>query len=269
MLFDEPTSALDPEMISEVLDVMTALAREGMTMVVVTHEMGFARRAANRVSSWTTGEIVEDAPPGRVLHRTAQSTAPRTSSPRSSRTEPFPEQETSIMKLRHLAALLVGALALTACGQEGSPGAAELGPDGRPPPPASPSRAPPRSPAMQQRGKVIIGVQERPARPRLPGRHHRPVLRLRHRDRPLVAAKLGFGPGQDRVQGRAVGQPRGRHRARRDRLLRRHLHDQRQPQAARVVRRARTTSPARACWCARTTRRSPARTPSRARRSAR
>ena len=63
MLFDEPTSALDPEMINEVLDVMTSLARDGMTMIVVTHEMGFARRAANRVVFMADGEIVEQAPP--------------------------------------------------------------------------------------------------------------------------------------------------------------------------------------------------------------
>jgi glutamate/aspartate transport system ATP-binding protein len=61
MLFDEPTSALDPEMINEVLDVMVALAREGMTMMVVTHEMGFARSVANRVIFMDRGEIVEDA----------------------------------------------------------------------------------------------------------------------------------------------------------------------------------------------------------------
>src|SRR3954463_3939924 len=61
MLFDEPTSALDPEMISEVLDVMVDLAREGMTMMVVTHEMGFARKVANRVIFMDQGEIVEDA----------------------------------------------------------------------------------------------------------------------------------------------------------------------------------------------------------------
>ncbi len=61
MLFDEPTSALDPEMISEVLDVMVDLAREGMTMMVVTHEMGFARKVANRVIFMDAGEIVEDA----------------------------------------------------------------------------------------------------------------------------------------------------------------------------------------------------------------
>jgi len=61
MLFDEPTSALDPEMINEVLDVMVELARDGMTMMVVTHEMGFARKVANRVIFMDRGEIVEDA----------------------------------------------------------------------------------------------------------------------------------------------------------------------------------------------------------------
>ncbi|TDM75086.1 arginine transporter ATP-binding subunit, partial [Lactobacillus crispatus] len=61
MLFDEPTSALDPEMISEVLDVMVDLAREGMTMMVVTHEMGFANKDADRVIFMDRGEIVEDA----------------------------------------------------------------------------------------------------------------------------------------------------------------------------------------------------------------
>lgn len=63
MLFDEPTSALDPEMINEVLDVMVGLAEEGMTMVVVTHEMGFARKAAHRVVFMADGEIVEVAEP--------------------------------------------------------------------------------------------------------------------------------------------------------------------------------------------------------------
>ncbi|GAA4628429.1 glutamate transport system ATP-binding protein [Cellulomonas oligotrophica] len=63
MLFDEPTSALDPEMINEVLDVMVSLAREGMTMVVVTHEMGFARRAAHRVVFMDAGQVVEQAEP--------------------------------------------------------------------------------------------------------------------------------------------------------------------------------------------------------------
>ncbi len=63
MLFDEPTSALDPEMVQEVLDVMTTLASEGMTMLVVTHEMGFARKAADRVIFMADGEVVEDSTP--------------------------------------------------------------------------------------------------------------------------------------------------------------------------------------------------------------
>lgn len=61
MLFDEPTSALDPEMINEVLDVMVELANEGMTMMVVTHEMGFAKKVANRVIFMDEGKIVEDS----------------------------------------------------------------------------------------------------------------------------------------------------------------------------------------------------------------
>ncbi len=79
MLFDEPTSALDPEMINEVLDVMTSLAQEGMTMIVVTHEMGFARRAANRVVFMDDGEIVEEATSGRVLHARRRAPGRRTS----------------------------------------------------------------------------------------------------------------------------------------------------------------------------------------------
>ena len=71
MLFDEPTSALDPEMINEVLEVMVALAKDGMTMVVVTHEMGFARRAAHRVVFMSDGQIVEEAAPEQFF------TAPR------------------------------------------------------------------------------------------------------------------------------------------------------------------------------------------------
>ncbi|MGH4012550.1 MAG: amino acid ABC transporter ATP-binding protein [Pseudonocardiaceae bacterium] len=71
MLFDEPTSALDPEMVQEVLDVMTSLASEGMTMLVITHEMGFARRAAHRVVFMSDGEIVEDSVPDQFF------TAPR------------------------------------------------------------------------------------------------------------------------------------------------------------------------------------------------
>ncbi|WP_197478020.1 amino acid ABC transporter ATP-binding protein [Rhodococcus sp. EPR-147] len=63
MLFDEPTSALDPEMVNEVLDVMTSLAKEGMTMLVVTHEMGFARKAGDRVIFMADGAVVEDTDP--------------------------------------------------------------------------------------------------------------------------------------------------------------------------------------------------------------
>ena len=71
MLFDEPTSALDPEMISEVLDVMTALARDGMTMMCVTHEMGFARRVAHRVVFIDGGTIAEDRPAAEFFGDTA------------------------------------------------------------------------------------------------------------------------------------------------------------------------------------------------------
>ncbi|HEY6796244.1 MAG TPA: amino acid ABC transporter ATP-binding protein [Kineosporiaceae bacterium] len=78
MLFDEPTSALDPEMINEVLDVMTELAGSGMTMVVITHEMGFARRAADRVVFMADGQILEQADPERFF-----------SSPRSDRAKDF------------------------------------------------------------------------------------------------------------------------------------------------------------------------------------
>jgi general L-amino acid transport system ATP-binding protein len=63
LLFDEPTSALDPEMIAEVLDVMITLAQDGMTMVVVTHEMGFARKVADKMVFMDGGEIVEQGPP--------------------------------------------------------------------------------------------------------------------------------------------------------------------------------------------------------------
>ena len=72
LLFDEPTSALDPEMINEVLDVMVGLARDGMTMIVVTHEMGFARKAARRVVFMDDGQIVEEATPEQFF------TSPRT-----------------------------------------------------------------------------------------------------------------------------------------------------------------------------------------------
>ncbi len=81
MLFDEPTSALDPEMIKEVLDVMLELARDGSTMVVVTHEMGFARAAADRLVFMDEGRIVEQGPPDQVF-----------TSPRHERTQRFFDQ---------------------------------------------------------------------------------------------------------------------------------------------------------------------------------
>ena len=75
MLFDEPTSALDPEMVSEVLDVMVSLAAEGMTMVVVTHEMGFARKAADRIIFMADGAVVEDTDPESFFTRPESSRA--------------------------------------------------------------------------------------------------------------------------------------------------------------------------------------------------
>ena len=69
MLFDEPTSALDPEMVGEVLDVMKQLARDGMTMAVVTHEMGFAREVGNRVVFMDEGRIVEQGTPEEIFRR--------------------------------------------------------------------------------------------------------------------------------------------------------------------------------------------------------
>jgi len=81
MLFDEPTSALDPEMVKEVLDTMVALARDGMTMLVVTHEMGFARAVADRVIFMDNGEIVEEAPPAQFFAH-----------PKSERTKQFLDQ---------------------------------------------------------------------------------------------------------------------------------------------------------------------------------
>ena len=69
MLFDEPTSALDPEMVGEVLEVMRSLAKEGMTMIVVTHEMGFAKNVSNRVIFMDHGTIVEDRPPKELFEQ--------------------------------------------------------------------------------------------------------------------------------------------------------------------------------------------------------
>ena len=80
MLFDEPTSALDPEMIKEVLDTMIELAEDGMTMIVVTHEMGFARKVANRVIFMDEGQIIEQNSPNEFFNN-----------PKSDRTKLFPD----------------------------------------------------------------------------------------------------------------------------------------------------------------------------------
>ncbi len=77
MLFDEPTSALDPEMVQEVLQVMRALAHEGLTMIIVTHEMGFAREVSSRVWFMDQGQLIEDAPPGQFFSRPAHERAQR------------------------------------------------------------------------------------------------------------------------------------------------------------------------------------------------
>ncbi|MEO0749103.1 MAG: amino acid ABC transporter ATP-binding protein, partial [Pseudomonadota bacterium] len=81
LLFDEPTSALDPEMIGEVLDVMVTLANEGMTMICVTHEMGFARKVADRVIFMDAGEIIEEGDPESFF-----------TNPKSDRTKTFLDQ---------------------------------------------------------------------------------------------------------------------------------------------------------------------------------
>ena len=88
MLFDEPTSALDPEMIKEVLEVMVDLAESGMTMLCVTHEMGFARQVANRVIFMDQGQIVEQNTPELFF-----------SQPKSERTQAFPEPDPALVHL--------------------------------------------------------------------------------------------------------------------------------------------------------------------------
>ena len=116
MLFDEPTSALDPEMINEVLNVMTSLAKEGMTMVVVTHEMGFARGAANRVVFMDGGAIVESAEPA-SSSQTRKPTAPKTFSARFSSTKRPGERNRTCRPLKvRVAAAVALAIALPLLG---------------------------------------------------------------------------------------------------------------------------------------------------------
>ena len=143
MLFDEPTSALDPEMVNEVLDVMVALAADGMTMIVVTHEMGFARSAADRVVFMDDGRIVESGAPDEFFAAPRPS-GPATSYPRSSSTSPQREGVMSILKMsftgrRSLALTATAvavALAAAGCGGDSGgsaptlPGNPGLGGDG-------------------------------------------------------------------------------------------------------------------------------------------
>ena len=241
-------------------------------MLVVTHEMGFARRAANRVVFMDDGEIVEDAPPDTVLHRTRAANAPRTSSPRSSRTDPFRLRRCPSMKLRHARG---GAARRRPRPRRLRPGGQSRRGErpaahARPPPPASPSGGLPdvRRDAAA-RHACVIGVKV-----------DQPCSGSKDATTASTAASTSRSPSWSppssasaptRSTTRRCRRPTARTRSstRRDRLLRRHLHDQRQAQAAGVASPGRTTSPARTCWCARTTPRSPARTRSRARRSAR
>ena len=141
MLFDEPTSALDPEMVNEVLDVMVGLAKEGMTMIVVTHEMGFARKAADRVVFMADGQIVEDGHARGVLHQPQE--RPRQGLPRQDphpltptpsqhgpsdrerhapacREQPLREEPMKARRLGAVAAAATLALTLAACGSGSS-----------------------------------------------------------------------------------------------------------------------------------------------------
>ena len=91
MLFDEATSALDPELVGDVLDVMRGLAADGMTMMVVTHEIGFARNVADRVVFMADGVVVEEGPPAQVLDDPQHASAPSSSCARSTTAEPQPD----------------------------------------------------------------------------------------------------------------------------------------------------------------------------------
>ena len=194
MLFDEPTSALDPEMVNEVLDVMVGLARQGMTMIVVTHEMGFARKAANRVVFMADGQIVEEADPEEFF-TTPERPRPRTSSARSSptdgqtprrrtrrRTHPHAEEDTQ-MKLRRTTHRRHGRRAPRSASPPAAAAAASGG--GRL-----------RVAAGQDRHQV------RPARPRPEG--GREVHRLRRRGRQLRRQGARLQGQRHRVQGGAV-----------------------------------------------------------------
>ena len=239
MLFDEPTSALDPEMINEVLNVMTSLAKEGMTMIVVTHEMGFARGAANRVVFMADGAIVEAAEPDRVLQQPASPTAPKTSSARSSSTDSKGNRRHAVICASRLAAAVAAValpLALTACGGGDSGGSAASG----------------------DKEKVTIGIK-----------FDQPGLGLKNPDgtysgfdvdvAEYVAEQLGYATRQDRVEGSASAQ--------RETLIQNDQVDFivatysiTDARKEKVDFAGPYLSPGRACWCRPTTPTSPART---------
>ena len=216
MLFDEPTSALDPEMINEVLDVMTTLAKEGMTMLVVTHEMGFARSAADRVLFMADGAIVEDAAPDRVLHQ--PEIRPRQGLPRQD-----PSATNARRKERRHASLL------ESC-------------DRGQPPSRSPSRChsrPPPAAAVKEAvgDTIVIGTK-----------FDQPGLGLKNPDGTMsgfdvdvakyVAEQLGYQRGQDRVEGIAVRPARDADPERSGQVHRRDLLHHRCPQGEGLLRRA-------------------------------
>ena len=155
MLFDEPTSALDPEMIREVLDVMRDLARDGMTMVVVTHEMGFAREVCDRIVFIDDGQIVEQAPPARVLRRGEERAGARLRGQDHPSLGGGGNEDDTLGTDRWVLAL---GLLVAACGDD----------DDEQPAPAASRRRPPRSSSsprtrtmgkIQEAGEIKIGVK--------------------------------------------------------------------------------------------------------------
>ena len=239
MLFDEPTSALDPEMISEVLDVMVGLARDGMTMIVVTHEMGFARKAANRVVFMDGGRIVETADPETFFTNPDARTGPRTSCPRSSTTERSDRKDRSCASPATPPRWRPPA----SC----SPPAAAARPGTRP---RTPPRTPPRCQEdvefeagttmaeLNEAGTITVGTKfDQPGFGLLNPNTQAPGG-LRRRDRQDHRRQAGHRGRRHRVGRDGVGQPRAVHPERPGRHRRRHLHDQRHPQAAGRLRRA-------------------------------
>ena len=233
-------------MINEVLDVMVGLAKDGMTMIVVTHEMGFARKAADRVVFMADGQIVEEAEPEEFFTHPALS-VPRSSCRRSSPTDAaaptLPDSDASPadvgdphegepMRNRPTAFLAIAAATLpllSACGGddscEGPPVASSDVPGGQ-------HDGPPRRGRDHDRRHQVRPAALRPRRPR------RDARGLRRRDREDHRRRARHRPGQDRVDRDRVGQPRDVHRGRAGRHRRGDLHDQRRPQAGHRLRRA-------------------------------